>query len=354
MVSQFTPDQDIAVSDESISTAQGRASHAAATDPGCEREKNEDRFLVVSAPAGNGYLVFDGMGGEPGGEAAAQISADAIERYMRNAQPTDVEALLCAAIDCAQETLIDHRKQPQMQGMGTTVVGAFCRGAEIAIAAVGDSRAYCVNKGGVTQITCDHTLVQELVDSGQIAPQDALVHPQSHVLTRCLGSETNSRVDSKKFWVWPTKLGQGCDTLVLCSDGLYSLVSDDELHDIVGGTSPTEAARSLVTLARERGGFDNITVVIVPLPGVLKAEAPRAHAEEVQASNSRTTVGVVQRSASWGDEDSTRAKVSKQDSLSRLSIPSRLVEHACNVFALSFFAACAAVLTFAVLTMFKE
>lgn len=339
--------------DGGVSTAQDRASHAAATDPGCERENNEDRFLVVSAPAGTGYLVFDGMGGEPGGEAAAQISADAIQGYMLQAQPTDVEALLCAAIDCAQETLVAYRKEPQMQGMGTTVVGAFFRGEEVAIAAVGDSRAYCVNKSGVTQITCDHTLVQELVDSGQIAPQDALVHPQSHVLTRCLGSDTNSRVDSKKFWVWPARLGQGRDTLVLCSDGLYSLVSEDELQDIVSGASPEEAVRSLIRLARERGGFDNITVVIVPLPGILKAEAQRVRIEEPNGADSLAASSSTQRIVSQGATHSARTKLSARDTLSRISVPPNLVRHACNVFLLSFFAACAAVVTFAVLTMFK-
>jgi protein phosphatase len=352
MVSQQTPGQD-KMTEENSQGSQEAPCYAAATDPGCERENNEDRFLALATPAGFGYFVFDGMGGEPGGEAAAQISADVIREYLQGAQPSDVEKLLCAAIDRAQQVLIAQRQAPHMRGMGTTVVGVFMRGSQLAIAAVGDSRAYCISDSGVTQITCDHTLVQELVDSGQIAPQDALVHPQSHVLTRCLGSDINSRVDSKKLWLWPPHRQQRCDSLLLCSDGLYSLVNEDEIIAIVHSSSPVEAARSLIKLARERGGFDNITVVIIPLLGTLKAEAFPIENEQMLMNRDDAARADTEHIPNGVTAHPSTPQGVMSEDLEQASMPSTVTRLACNVFFLSFIAMVVAVLSFAFLTMFK-
>jgi serine/threonine protein phosphatase PrpC len=163
--------------------------------------------------------------------------------------------------------------------MGTTVVGAYVNGSRIGIASVGDSRAYKISSGVIEQLTSDHTIVQQLVDAGHLDPQDALLHPQSHVLTRCLGSEISFAIDLKMMWLWPNKLGQPGDVMVLCSDGLYSMVSDQEICEIIGQMSPHAAVPRLIALARERGGFDNITVIIVALNGKLHSRPPAAPAE---------------------------------------------------------------------------
>jgi protein phosphatase len=161
-------------------------------------------------------------------------------------------------------------------GMGTTIVAAMFRGSEVALAHAGDSRAYLVRDGTVFHLTQDHTLVQEMVSRGELDAEESLKHPQAHVLTRCLGSEPGLRIDMSKFWITTKEdpnqgggQGGGQDRLALISDGLYSLVSDAELGAIVSDLEPQRACVHLVELAKSRGGFDNITIAIVPLRGNL-------------------------------------------------------------------------------------
>jgi serine/threonine protein phosphatase PrpC len=274
MVSQQLPGQD-KQQEESKEAQSGSLAYAACTDPGCERESNEDRFLVVSTNNGAGYFVFDGMGGQPGGDAAAEISAETIRAYLEGNDQADVAKELEVAVELAQKQLLMKRRNPAMSRMGTTVVGALIRGSEVALAGIGDSRAYHISNGAIKQLSSDHTLVQQLVELGQITPHDALLHPQSHILTRCLGSELDFRVDHSRYWIWPeSEPGMGGDTLLFCSDGLYGLVSDEEILTAVVNMQLQLAARALVQLARERGGFDNITVVVVPLAGRLMTTPP--------------------------------------------------------------------------------
>jgi serine/threonine protein phosphatase PrpC len=254
--------------------AKVSVSHAVITDSGCEREVNEDRFLTVKTPVGDAFFVFDGIAGEAGGGAAAQVSADVIEQYLLQAQPGELQDLIRDAVLHAHRKLLDIKKTGETPGMGTTVVGALVRGSEVVVASVGDSRAYRISAEGIQQITSDHTLVQELVDAGIIAPEDALVHPQSHILSRCLGTDGQFEADVFRLWAWPAESGRPGDAIVLCTDGLYSLVSNYELCDIVRQSSPEAAVQQLVSIARHRGGFDNITALIVSFSGVLKAEKP--------------------------------------------------------------------------------
>jgi serine/threonine protein phosphatase PrpC len=241
---------------------------AGLTDAGCERSSNEDRFLIFVRDDMAGYFVFDGMGGQPAGEAAAQISADVITRALHEFREGDLRLFMSYAIELAQEELLSRRGDPSTEGMGTTVVGVVTRGSELVIGAVGDSRAYHIRRGAVTQVTSDHTLVQQLVDAGQISPHDALVHPQSHILTRCLGSTFDFAVDSSRYQLSPlSQKGTPDEWLLLCSDGLYSLVSDEEMAAIVFNFPPEEATQKLIAFARSRGGFDNITAVVIPLDG---------------------------------------------------------------------------------------
>lgn len=245
---------------------------AAVTDIGCEREINEDRYAVADSSSGRAWIVCDGMGGEVGGELAAQLAIDAIKRALESGDFGDTSTAISSAIQEANRIIVLRRQNPAFGSMGTTVVAALSQDDEISIAHAGDSRAYVVRADSIQQLTVDHTYVQELVDKGDITAEAALTHPQAHVLTRCLGSEAVLKVDLKKFWVWPAKSGMAKDKLVLCSDGLYSLVSDEEISAITNQFSPQEACVKMVELARERGGYDNITLAILPLDGKLSEE----------------------------------------------------------------------------------
>ena len=241
---------------------------AGLTDAGCERSINEDRFLIFDRENVSGYFVFDGLGGQPAGEAAAQISADVIKRALYEFKEGDLRLFMTYAVELAQGELISRRDEPSTAGMGTTVVGVLTRGEELVVGAVGDSRAYHIRSGSVTQITCDHTLVQQLVDAGKLSPHDALMHPQSHILSRCLGSTLDFAVDSTRYKLEPLNANEPPEEwILLCSDGLYSLISDEEMAAIVVNFPPEEAAQKLIAFARARGGFDNITAVVIPLKG---------------------------------------------------------------------------------------
>jgi protein phosphatase len=240
------------------------------TDAGCERDSNEDCLLICSSGDLSGYFVFDGMGGQPAGEAAAMISADAIRDFLRSSDERDLTELIKEAIETAQQAVLSRTNDSNLSGMGTTVVGVLKSKAELALGAVGDSRAYHIKLDSIEQITNDHTLVQQLVDAGKISQSDAMVHPQSHILTRCLGSELGFAVDSKSYFIeFADNLQEPAEWILLCSDGLYGLVSDEEMAAVVTNMGAAEAATRLIEIARARGGFDNITALIVPVKGRL-------------------------------------------------------------------------------------
>jgi PPM family protein phosphatase len=245
---------------------------AAVTDIGCERDINEDRYAVIDSSAGRAWIVCDGMGGALGGELAAQLAIDAIRRALESsdfATPTDA---LRAAIEQANRVIVLRRQNPAFSAMGTTVAAVLVNGDEIVIAYVGDSRVYLVRDGVIQQLTVDHTYVQDLVDRGAINPEDALSHPQAHVLTRCLGAEPRLDVEMLNFWIWESGEDEPEDRLVMCSDGLYSLVSDAEIAEIVTRFSPQESCVQLVELAKQRGGYDNITLAVLPMSGQIREE----------------------------------------------------------------------------------
>ena len=247
---------------------------AAITDTGCERELNEDRYAVVESRSGVTWIVCDGVGGESGGELAAQLAIDAMRRNLENQIPTTPEQALRAAILEANRVIVLRRQNPAFARMGTTVVAAHFALPEVILGHAGDSRAYRVQGNRMQQLTVDHTLVQHLVDRGEITAEQALSHPDGHVLTRAIGSEPGLEVSIKRMYIWPPDQNQEREQLVLCSDGLYSLVSEDEILRTVASKSPQDACVDLVDLAKERGGFDNITIAIIPLEGQLKNEPP--------------------------------------------------------------------------------
>lgn len=250
---------------------------AAITDTGCERELNEDRYAVIESASGLTWVVCDGMGGVAGGELAAQLAVDAIRRDLENLPERSVEIALRSAILEANRVIVLRRQNQAFSGMGTTVVALTFNGNEVALAHAGDSRAYLVRENVIQQLTTDHTLVQDLVEKQQIRPEEALSHPQAHILTRCIGSEPGLEVETKKFWIVGVSENEAMDYLLLCTDGLYSLVSELEIADIISSNSPQEACVQLVEMAKDRGGFDNITMAIIPIGGQLRREAPSGY-----------------------------------------------------------------------------
>jgi serine/threonine protein phosphatase PrpC len=245
---------------------------AAITDTGCERRINEDRYAYLETPSGSLWIVCDGMGGVSGGDLAAQLAIDSMRRELENNPRREVVFAIENAILDANRLIVLRRQNKAFAEMGTTVVAALFAGNELAIAHVGDSRAYLIRGRKLEQITQDHTFVQELVNSGKITYEAALTHPQAHVLTRALGSEPSLKVDVDKFWIWENELFEQHDRLILCSDGLYSHVTDDEICKIVAEKSAQRACADLVELAKSRGGFDNITVCVIPIQGQLRRE----------------------------------------------------------------------------------
>jgi serine/threonine protein phosphatase PrpC len=258
---------------------------AALTDTGCDRLKNEDRFLVLKGALGMGYFVFDGMGGEAGGEAAAQLSLDTVRSYFEGATESDPAQALRDSIQSAHDVIALRRQNPKLASMGTTVVAALCSGSQVIIGSVGDSRAYYISGGNARQLTSDHTFVQQLVDQGLLRAEEALTHPHSHILTRCLGSAVGFDIDIHKFWLAPSVEERHQGSMLLCSDGLYSLVTEPDLAAIVVKYSPLEACTKLIELARERGGYDNITAIVIPLTGELREETGPPSEELDEALN---------------------------------------------------------------------
>ena len=253
---------------------------AAITDTGCERDLNEDRYAAVESSSGTTWLVCDGMGGQTGGELAAQLAIDAIRRDLENLPPRPPMTAIKSAVVEANRIIVLRRQNQAFAQMGTTVTAAQFLGPEVAIANVGDSRVYLIRDGAIQQLTVDHTYVQELVDSGQIKPDEALSHPQAHILTRCIGAEPGLEVDLSQYWVWEVEEDEPRDMLIICSDGLYSMVDEGEIASAVSNSSPSKACVQLVELAKERGGYDNITLVVIPLSGQLRTECPPGYSTE--------------------------------------------------------------------------
>jgi len=253
---------------------------AAITDTGCERELNEDRYAVVDSPSGVAWIICDGMGGVTGGELAAQLAVDAIKRDLESLDSRPLLAAVRSAIVEANRIITLRRQNQAFTQMGTTTVVAAFYGIELVIGWVGDSRAYLISSGHCIQLTKDHTYVQQLVDNGEITAEEALTHPDGHILTKCIGAEPSVGIDFKRLWLHESNSSKKNDSIMLCSDGLYSLVSDTEIASIIESETPQHACVKLVDLAKERGGYDNITVAIIPLGGGVKDKPPAGYNEE--------------------------------------------------------------------------
>jgi len=241
---------------------------AAATDVGRMRKNNEDSYLSSKPVA----AVADGMGGHSAGEVASAIAIEELAALGRRgpwANETDATDDLKQAILRANRRIREMAASDRkLNGMGTTLVALLEDGDMVHVANVGDSRGYLLRQGELSQVTVDHSLVQELVDDGRLSPEDAERHPQRSVITRALGIDPEVEFD-----LFTYKLQVG-DRLLLCSDGLSDVVEPAQIRKVLLRVrSAQRAARELVTVANDQGGPDNITVIVVDAVDDATAEA---------------------------------------------------------------------------------
>lgn len=248
----------------------------ARSDVGCVRPHNEDSYLVQSPL----FCVCDGMGGHAAGEVASSI---AVETIAKTAPQSADAARLAAAVEAANAAVIEAALNGLGKpGMGCTATCAYIENDTLAIAHVGDSRAYLLHEGTLIRVTRDHSYVEELVDAGEITADEARVHPNRSVITRALGSDPAMYADHFTLHI------EKGDRLILCSDGLSSMIPDSDIENIAAQSSTAQiCVDNLVDAALAAGGHDNVTVVVVDLvdDGVMR-EAKRVRRRNV-------TIGVV-------------------------------------------------------------
>lgn len=249
---------------DAVSGANEFISWGARSDVGLVRGHNEDSFLLRTPL----FVVSDGMGGHAAGEVASSI---AVETVGERAPGTADDVLLGAAVEAANMAVIEAAEQGiGKPGMGCTVTSILIEKNKMAVAHVGDSRAYVLRQGTLVRVTHDHSYVEELVDSGQITADEARTHPSRSIITRALGSDPDMYADH-----FSLEVNDG-DRVILCSDGLSSMISDAEIEALaVSSASPQQAADNLVAAALTAGGADNVTVVVVDVLNDGIADAAR-------------------------------------------------------------------------------
>ena len=263
------------------------------TDTGRQRRANEDSLLARSPL----FVVADGMGGAQAGEVASRLAIESFEHGLEDT--SDAEGSL-AAYARAANVSIHERSQADAAhaGMGTTLTALYVGAEELAIAHVGDSRAYCLRDGELLRLTDDHSLVDELIRQGKLTPEEAIEHPQRSVITRALGPEPEVEIDTRSY------RARDGDVYLICSDGLTTMVPDALLAEILLAHSRLrDAGEALIGAANEAGGRDNITVVLLRVEEV--AIAARSLAEDPATLTGIPVLpanGAVERMSTAGDE----------------------------------------------------
>jgi PPM family protein phosphatase len=253
------------------------------TDTGRQRRGNEDSSLA-RAPL---FVVADGMGGAQAGEVASRMAVELFAQGLPDSGGP--EERLATVVQAANERIYERaHSEHQLAGMGTTLTAAYLDDAHLSIAHVGDSRAYLFRDGQLKRLTQDHSLVDELVREGKLTEEQAAEHPQRSIITRALGPEAQVTVDT---WTYPARAG---DVVLLCSDGLTSMLSEERISQILNGAASLEAAADqLIADANAAGGRDNITVVVFRVedtgpdgqldqPTVVGPSAPQTQSEADQ------------------------------------------------------------------------
>jgi protein phosphatase len=223
------------------------------TDTGRQRRANEDSLLARSPL----FVVADGMGGAQAGEVASRIAVESFQHGLKDT--TDAEASLATHAHAANVRIHElSQANAEHAGMGTTLTAVYVGAGEVAIAHVGDSRAYCLRDGELLRLTDDHSLVDELLRQGKLTPEEAMEHPQRSVITRALGPEATVEIDTRSY------RARDRDVYLLCSDGLTTMVPDALLTELLlAHPRLRDAGEALIAAANEAGGRDNITVVLL-------------------------------------------------------------------------------------------
>jgi PPM family protein phosphatase len=228
------------------------------SDTGRQRRANEDS-LMVRSPL---FVVADGMGGAQAGEVASKVAAETFQAGLPDAAAP--EAGLAGLVQQANARIHElSHANAEHAGMGTTLTALYVGELEVAIAHVGDSRAYCLRDGQLLRLTDDHSLVDELMRQGRLTPEEAVEHPQRSVITRALGIEGTVEVDTRSL------RGQAGDVYLICSDGLTTMLSEDQIAAVLRSTARLrDAGEALIAAANQAGGRDNITVILLRLEEV--------------------------------------------------------------------------------------
>jgi serine/threonine protein phosphatase PrpC len=244
-------------------------SYGVGSDVGRSRDENQDSFGVIKQEGLKFFMVADGMGGVKGGAIASSIAVKTVEQCFSSSNAYSPEAVVASLSSANADIFKRGSEDESFQGMGTTFVGLAFSEKKMIITNVGDSRAYRIRGEKIVQLTEDHTLVNDLLKSGAISKEQAVNHPVGHMLTRSLGPCPDVDVDSFVCEDGPA----ASDRYVICSDGLYNVVKNEEILKIVSTASIDESIQQLISLANERGGPDNITVIIVQIDSSFPAQA---------------------------------------------------------------------------------
>ncbi len=235
------------------------------TDPGCVRAQNQDTYLIEELDKSSLLcVVCDGMGGARSGNVASTLASDVFVQEIRRCwvddmSPEEIEQMLRGAVKLANFTVYDQAQQfEEFFGMGTTLVAMLLQGKEVTMVNVGDSRGYLVGKSGIRRVTKDHSLVQMMIDRGEITPERARYYPGKNYITRAVGTEPIAECDVFRLHV------ERGDCLILCTDGLSNLLDDQEiLFEVVHGINKQYCCKRLLDIAKNRGAPDNVTSVMV-------------------------------------------------------------------------------------------
>lgn len=235
------------------------------TDPGCVRKQNQDAFRIEKLDRSNLLcVVCDGMGGAKSGNIASTLAVEVFAEEIRRCwvpgmDQEKTDQMLRSAVKLANFTVFDQSAQfEEFDGMGTTLVAVLVQGRKATVVNVGDSRAYVIDRGGIRQVTKDHSLVQLMVDRGELTAEVAKSYPGKNFITRAIGTEPLVMCD-----IFHRDLNKG-DFLLLCSDGLSNLMDDQEiLFEVVHGVNKQRCCKRLLSIAKNRGAPDNVTSVLV-------------------------------------------------------------------------------------------
>lgn len=230
------------------------------SDVGKVRKLNEDSVSFYISNDFSIYVIADGMGGHNAGEVASKIAVDTIISYMKSvdASVDDMEGSLLNAIDISNKKIFQlSQKNEELSGMGTTITACLVKEGNMITANVGDSGCYIIKENGITKITKDHSLVQQLLDEGSITEEEAAIHPNRNIITRALGTNESVKADIFRIDL------NGVNKVLMCTDGLSNEVSLNEMYDIIMRNNNNEdACKQLVDLSKLKGGRDNISVIV--------------------------------------------------------------------------------------------